>query len=156
ARALADGGREVLGTLALGIGELEALAQLAPAALQWGALEPEQPGVELDVLTQREPLGEAHLLSHVADVVAHPPGPLDDVDAVDLDGAGGGAQQPDQHADGGALARAVAAQEGEDAARLDGDAQVIDRGEVAEALGEPGGPDDRVAHPSPASASSVV
>src|SRR5262249_3219713 len=58
--------------------------------------------------------------------------------------------------DRGALTRTVASQEGEDAARLDRDAEVVDGGEVAEALGEPGSPDYRIAHPSPARASSVV
>src|SRR5262249_61633194 len=136
--------------------EREALAQRAPAALQRVALEPEQAGVELDVLAQREPGVEAHLLPNVADVIAAPPGPGDDVDAVDLDRAGGGPEQADQHADRRALAGPVAAEKGEDGAGLDRDAQVVDGGEVAEALREPRGPDDRRAHASPASASSVV
>src|SRR5262249_15411957 len=136
--------------------EREALAQRAPAALQRVALEPEQAGVELDVLAQREPLVEAHLLPHVADVIADPPGPGDDVDAVDLDRAGGGPEQPDQHADRRALAGPVAAEKREDGARFDRDAQGVDGREVAEALREPRGPDDGRAHASPASASNVV
>ena len=46
-------------------------------------------------------------------------GVADHVDAVDLDRAGGRREQADQHADGGALARAVGAEEREDRARLD-------------------------------------
>src|SRR5262249_56994044 len=88
AGALADRGREVLGPLALGVDEREALAQRVPAALQGVTLEPEQAGVELDVLAQREALVEAHPLPHVAAVIADPPGPRHDVDAVHLDRAG--------------------------------------------------------------------
>ena len=51
--------------------ESEALAQLAPAPLERGAVEAVEPGVELEVLAQGQPLVQAHLLAHVADVVAH-------------------------------------------------------------------------------------
>src|SRR5581483_11846052 len=54
AGALADAGREVVDALALGLGELEALAHRAPAPLELGAGEPVEPGVELDVLAERE------------------------------------------------------------------------------------------------------
>ena len=69
--ALADAGRQVLGPLALRLGEREALAQRAPALLERRAVEAVEAGVELDVLAQREALVEAHLLAHVADAVAH-------------------------------------------------------------------------------------
>ena len=71
----------------LGLAEREALAQRAPALLERRAVEAVEAGVELDVLAQRQPLVEAHLLPHVADVVAHPARVADDVDAVDLDRA---------------------------------------------------------------------
>ena len=71
AGALADAGGQVLGLLALRVAEREALAQRAPAALELGAVEAVEAGVELDVLAQRQPLVEAHFLAHVADVVAH-------------------------------------------------------------------------------------
>src|SRR5207245_752845 len=56
AGALADAGGQVLGLLALGLREREALAERTPAALERRAGEPVEPGVELDVLAQREAL----------------------------------------------------------------------------------------------------
>src|SRR5262249_57771149 len=106
-------------------------------------------GLELEVVGRGGALVGAPPLPHVADVIGDPPGPRDDVDAVDLDGAGGGPEQADQHADRRALAGPVAAEKGEDGAGLDRDAQVVDGGEVAEALREARGPDDRRAHASP-------
>jgi hypothetical protein len=53
--ALPDAGRQVLGALALGVGEREALAERAPAALELRAREAVEAGVELDVLAQRSP-----------------------------------------------------------------------------------------------------
>src|SRR4029453_15251401 len=157
AGALADGRGEALGTLVLGGAELEPLPQRTPAALERCVLEPEQPGVKLDVLAQREALVEAHLLAHVADVVADPAGRADDVDAVHHDLSRSRLEEADQHPDGGALARAVPAEEREDRPGLDRDAQVVDRGEVAEALRQAGRADDRLAHACPpASASRVV
>ena len=156
AGALADAGGQVLGLLALGLREREALAERTPAALERRAGEPVEPGVELDVLAQREALVQAHLLAHVADPVAHAARVADDVHAVDLDRARRRPDEADQHADGRALAGAVGAEEGEDRARRHFDREVVDRGEGAEALGEPARPDDRPGHHTPpASARSV-
>src|SRR5262249_58196400 len=92
-----------------------------------------------------------------ADVAPPPRGGADDVEAVHLDLSRGRLEEPDQHADGGALAGAVAAEKGEDRARLHGDGEVVDRREVAEALGEAARLDDRRAHASsPATPSSLV
>src|SRR5262249_4605436 len=89
--------------------------------------------------------------------IAPPRGAADDVDGVPRGLARGRLEEPDQHADGGAFAGAVAAEKGEDRARLHGDGEVVDRREVAEALGEAARLDDRRAHAcAPASPSSVV
>jgi len=156
AGALANRGGQVLGLLALGLGEREAVAQGAPAARELRAREPVEPGVELDVLTQGEALVQAHLLAHVADPVAHAARVADDVHAVHLDRTRRRPDEADQHADGRALAGAVGAEEGEDRARRHLDREIGDRGEGAEALGEPAGADDRRGHhPPPESARRV-
>ena len=156
-RALADRGGQVLRTLAFHRVQAEAFPQAAPALLQGGAVQPEQPGEELDVLAQRQPGIQADLLPHVADVVAHASRVADDVDAVDADLAGGRLEQADQHADGRALAGAVAAQEREDGPGLDHDVERVDGGEIAESLGEPGGADGGRRHAAaPARPSNVA
>ena len=151
---LPDAGGEILGFLALRLGEGEALAERAPAPLELRAGEPVEAGVELDVLPDRQTLVEAHLLAHVADPVAHAPGVTDHVDAVDLDRPLRRPEKPDQHPDRRALPRAIGAEKGEDGPRLHLDAEVIHGGEVAEPLGEAARADDHPANPC-ASASSV-
>ena len=158
AGSLADAGGKVLGSLLLERAEIEALAQRRPAPLELRARQAVQAGVELHVLAQRQALVEAHLLAHVADVVAYPSRPADDVHAVDLDRPRRRSEQADQHADRRALARAVGAEKGEDRSRLDGQVERVDGGEVAEPLGEAVGLDDRRVHrlsACRASASSV-
>src|SRR5207247_7082492 len=61
AGALADAGGQVLGLLALGLREREALAERAPAALERRAGEPVEAGVELHVLRHREGIAPGHL-----------------------------------------------------------------------------------------------
>ena len=58
-------------------------------------------------------------------------------DAVDGGRAGVGADQAEQHPQGGGLAGAVGAEEPGDRAGVDGEGQVVDGGHAAEALGEP-------------------
>ena len=130
----------------LGLRETEALAHRPPAPLEIGRLDAVEPGVELDVLAQREPRVEAHLLPHVADALAHPPRMLAHVDPVERDRARRRREQADQHADRRALARAVRAEEGEDHAALDLEIDGVDGREVAEALAEAAREDDRVRH----------
>src|SRR5262245_10938080 len=146
AGALADTRGQVLGTLGGRGAQREAVAERAPAPLELCAREAEEAGVELDVLPQGEPLIEAHALPHVADAIAHAARMANHVDPVDGDLAGSRAQQPDQHADRRALARAVGPEEREDASRFDGDRQVVDRHEVPEPAREPARGDDRLAH----------
>ena len=59
---------------------------------------------------------------------------FDDVEAVDQRRAGGRRQQRDQHADQRRLAGAVRAEQAEDLPFLDGEADAVDGGEVAELL----------------------
>ena len=59
-----------------------------------------------------------------------------EVEAEDLDVAGGGREQAGEHFDGGGFAGAVGAEEAEELARGDGEGDVIDGGEGAEAAGE--------------------
>ena len=56
------------------------------------------------------------------------------IEAVELDAAAGRAQQRGEHLDGGGLARAVRAEEGEDLALRDVEGDVVDGGEIAEAF----------------------
>ncbi len=93
-------------------------------------------GQHAQVVAAAAPRVEARVLQHHADLAARvrkvlvaPPveGPAPRV-RVD---------QPEQHAQGGALARPVGAQEARDAARLDLEREVGDRVHLAEALAEP-------------------
>ncbi len=58
------------------------------------------------------------------------------VEAEDLDGAGGGCEQAGEHLDGRGLAGSVRSEEAEELARCDGEVDVLDCSEVAEATGE--------------------
>ncbi len=144
AGTLAHSRGELARVLVLRLGESEALAERAPALLERRARQAVESGVELEVLSQRQPRIQAHALSHVADEIAHAPRRSDDVDPRHLDGARCRREESDQHADRRALARAVRAEEREDRSGRDREAEVVDRGEVAEALREVRGADDRV------------
>ena len=52
------------------------------------------------------------------------------IEAVELDASAGGLQQRGEHLDGGGLARAVRAQEGEDLALRDVKGDIVDGGEI--------------------------
>jgi len=58
------------------------------------------------------------------------------VKSIDLDGATSGLEQGGQHFDGGRLAGAIRAQEGEDFTLLDLQGDVIDGDEIAEGFDE--------------------
>ena len=62
---------------------------------------------------------------------------MHDVAAADAGGALGRLEDAAEHADDGGFAGAVRAEETEDRAALDGEADVIDGGEVAEAFRQP-------------------
>src|SRR6185437_9859740 len=65
------------------------------------------------------------------------------VPAVKQDPARGGADQAGEHVEEGGLARAVWADHGDDRVRRDVERHVVDRGEPAELLDDPVGPQDR-------------
>ena len=162
--ALANAGRQVLDVFALGVQQIESFAHLLPTPQERRALEVVQAAVELDVLAQGEALVEADLLAHVSDAVTDAPRVAADVDAVHLDLPRGRQQQPDQHANCRALARAVRAEEGVDRSRRDRDGKIVDRREVAETPRQAAHADDwigggagrvRRAHTAVASASNV-
>ena len=92
------------------------------------------PAEEVDVLFHGEIVVERELLRHVADVLADLFGILGDVEAGHGAPAGGGRQQPAEHADDGGFAGAVGTQETEDLALVHLEGDVIDGHEIAEGL----------------------
>ena len=93
-------------------------------------------GVQREVLPHGEFFVERERLRHVAD--AHPCRHAARIDrrAEQFRRAAGRLQQPGEHFHRRRFAAAVTAEEAEDFALLDGEADVINRGEIAEALGE--------------------
>ena len=113
-----------------------------PLAAQ-GAGDGVDPGIERQVLADREVVVEGELLAHVAD-------PAQQVPAAQPAGlprqghlAGAGFQQPAEHLDGGGLAGAVGPQKPEDLAVAHLQIHLAHRLEVAEAAGEGPGGDGR-------------
>ena len=143
-QALTDAERQAF---RLDVGHLaqpEPVEHLFDALAPLGDREIEQLGVKLEVVPDGELAIEREGLRHVADAPAH----LDvffpaDGLAEQLGRAFGRRQKAGQHLHGGGLAAAVRAEKAEDLALLDFEAHVIDRGEGAEALGEPVGFDRR-------------
>ena len=114
-------------------GQAEAVEQAPRRALGVVAAHTLQPA-EIDHGLQHRHLAvEAALLRQEADVAA---APLAGRAAQHLDRPAGGPQDVERHAQRRGLARAIGAQETEDAALGDIEAQVIDGGEVFEALGD--------------------
>ena len=93
-------------------------------------------GVQREVLPHRQLFIERERLRHVAD--AHPRRHAARIDrrAKQLRRAAGRLQQAGEHFHRRRFAAAVTAEEAEDFALLDGEADVVNRGEVAETLGE--------------------
>ena len=96
-------------------------------------------GVRRRVLDDR-----AHVGQHVAGRPGHPA-------PEQVDGAGGGQHQAEQHPHRGGLAGAVGAEEAVDVALADVEVDAVDGGDPPVALGQAGGPDQ-----SPASEHGVV
>ena len=92
--------------------------------------------MESQVLLGGQLIVEGLLLKDEADVPAHLPGVLDDIEAGDPGRTRGRPGQGAQHLDGGRLPRPVGAQEGEDLTlgHVEGDA--LDCGEIAVGLGQ--------------------
>ena len=101
--------------------------------------------VKLEVLPDRQFRVERERLRHVADAIArtHVAGFQRLPEQQRL--AGARRQQAGQHFHRRRLAAAVRAEKAEDLAALDGEADAVDRGEVAEAAGEIARDDDRLA-----------
>ena len=104
----------------------QALALLARNAIKLG--------VNQQVLLDAQLEVARHCLRDHADRAAHVVRLLDDVEAADQRGAGGRRQQRDEHADQRRLARAVWPEQAENLAFLDGEADAVHGGEVAELL----------------------
>src|SRR6266545_2346353 len=100
----------------------------------------------LDVLPAGEDLVDGGGLARQADAGAHAIGVGADVDARDAGAAGVGLEQGGEHADEGGLAGAVGAEQAVDAAGRDGEAEAVQRADLAEVLGEPLDLDDRIVH----------
>ena len=95
-----------------------------------------------EVLADGQVVVEAEALGHVADAPLHVLRLAAHVEAEHARPARGGGEQAAEHADGGGLARAVAAQQAEHLAFPHGEAEVVDGGEGAEALDQPVDLDD--------------
>ena len=119
--------------------ELDRLEQLVDQLLALRARHAVQLREDDQVLFDAQLEVARHRLRDDADRAAHAVGLLDDVEAVDERGARGRRQQRRQHADQRRLAGAVRAEQAEDLAFLDGEADAVDGGEVAELLDDAAG-----------------
>ena len=120
------------------LGEAEAVDQLGNArALASVRRQVEQPGVELEVLPNRQLRYRAR---RTATCSRRAGAMRDRCASTDWPNSSASAfrrrQKPGQHLHRGRLAAAVRADEAEDLAPLDREAHVIDRGEIAEPAGE--------------------
>ena len=100
--------------------------QLGGTALELGGAQPVEPALVAQVFGDGELLVEARRLEHDAHLSAHGRGVAADVVAEDGDGAALQRDQRRQQAEQRRLAAAVGAEEGEDLARGDLEAQVVD------------------------------
>ncbi len=142
-QALLHAERQGVGELVRGLVQVEALDDVGDAGSTFFGRQPEQAGVQLQVLPDGQLLVEREGLAHVAD-------PAAGLDVLGIDGlaeqrgrALGGGQEAGQHLHGRGLAGPVRAEEAEDLAPLDPHVDMIDRHEVAEALGQAPGLDHR-------------
>ena len=93
-----------------------------------------QLGVDQQVLLDAQLEVARHRLRNDADRAPHVIRLLDDVEAADERGAGRRRKQRDEHPDQRGFAGAVRTEQPEDLALLDGEADAVDGGEVAELL----------------------
>ncbi len=114
--------------------------QLAGAGQRRGALHALERGDIGDGGIGAHALVEAAFLREVADALAH----LSDGFAEDGDGALVRRQDAQHHAQRGRLAGAVGPEEAQDGAARQGEAEIVDRREIAEALGDVGEFDDGI------------
>ena len=132
-QALADAERQIQRALVEISAQSEAADQIGDARLRRAGRQMEQMRVQIEVLSHRQLGVERERLRHVAD--ARPRLHVAGIDrlAEQQRLAVGGGQQAGQHFHGRRLAAAVGAEEAEDLAALDGEADAVDGGEVAEA-----------------------
>ncbi|AOW89547.1 hypothetical protein BC342_26840 [Streptomyces olivaceus] len=128
------------------VGEREPVEQLAGAAPGRPAAHAVQPGDELEVLPRGQPLVDGGVLAGQADAGPYGLRRVADVVPGDRGPAAVRAQQRGQDAHRGGLARAVGAEQAEDAARRGPQVDARQRPAVAEAPGEALG-HDRVLPP---------
>ena len=120
-----------------GVGEVEGGQQLPRPGTRLPSREVVEPADHLEVLEAGQVLVHRGVLAGEPDVLAHPGGVADDVEARHARGAVVGQQQGRQDADGRRLAGAVRAEQPEDAARLDVKVDAAKRVDVAVALSQP-------------------
>ena len=108
------------------------------------ARQVEQTRVQIEVLPDRQLGIERERLRHVADAIARVQVAGIERPAEQQRFALAGRQQPGQHLHRRRLAAAVRADKAEDLAALDREADMVDRGEIAEPAGEVARRDDRL------------
>src|SRR5439155_26215569 len=91
-------------------------------------------GDDLQVLASRQVPVEVRLLDDGADAAECLAAMFRDIQSAELDRAGGGGGEPEQHADQGRLAGAVRAEVAEGRAARDAELDVVDDRPVAELL----------------------
>ena len=109
-----------------------ALRDLSPP----GARQAVDAREKVEVLPHAQIAVERELLRHVAQLPARRAAGAVEIDSRDLGRTRGGAQQPAHHPEGGRLARAVGAEQAENLPALDPEGDPVDRGEIAELLGQ--------------------
>jgi hypothetical protein len=119
-------------------GEAHELEEFGGADGGGGGVEAVHAADEVQVLGCGEAAEEGQAFGDNADLTLEFHGAGSGVEAEDLDGAGGGCEQAGEHLDGSGLAGAVGAEEAKELAGGDGEVDVLDGGEVAEAAGEIG------------------
>ena len=143
AELLLHAARELAGEAVAERAEVREREEPLEARRALGSRHPVEVGVEAEVLLDREVGVEAEALRHVGDAVLDRLGVAGDRDAGEDRVAGGGPQHAGEHAQRRGLAGAVRPDEAEQLAAADLEAQILDRGQLAEAAGEPLGADHR-------------
>ncbi len=115
------------------VAKAQAFDQLDRRLARLARAHPLQPGEIDDGVQHRHPPVEPTLFGQKPDLRGVLPGRRP---AQHFDAPGGGADDVQHHPERGGLARAIAAEEAEDAPLRHGEAQTIHRGEIAEPLGD--------------------
>lgn len=105
---------------------------------------PVRPGEEFQVLPRGKHAVHGEFLGYVPYFPPCPGRGCPQVRPGYVERAAGGRQQPAEHAEGGAFPRSVRPQQAEDLPFPDGEADVVDGGEIAESAYEVRDPDDDV------------